>query len=399
MPDTTLAARVRRIEASVTLAVTAKARALRAAGEPVIGFGAGEPDLPSPDHVVEAAQRACADPAMHHYSAAPGLGSLREAIAEKTARDSGLEASPATVVVTNGAKQALYETFQVLLDPGDEVLLVAPYWVTYPEQIALAGGRTVVVPTDAGSGYRASVEELDAAVTDRTKALMFVSPSNPTGAVYPPEEVAAIGRWAAGRGLWVVTDEIYEHLVYGDARFVSMPVVAPEVADHCVVVNGVSKTYSMTGWRVGWLIAPVEVADAAATVQSHLSSNVANVAQAAATAALTGPQDRVAEMRVAYDRRRTVTVDRLRAIDGVVCPEPHGGFYVFPDCSRLLGMEFGGRRVDSTVELAEVLLDVAKVAVVPGEGFGAPGGLRISYALGDDELIEGLERLTQALAR
>ncbi|MBW3578359.1 MAG: pyridoxal phosphate-dependent aminotransferase [Actinobacteria bacterium] len=397
MPDTALAARVRRIEDSVTLAVTAKARALKAAGEPVIGFGAGEPDLPSPDHVVEAAQRACADPAMHHYSAAPGLASLREAIAEKTARDSGLEVSPAAVVVTNGAKQALYETFQVLLDPGDEVLLVAPYWVTYPEQIALAGGRTVVVPTDAGSGYRASVGQLDTAVTDRTKALMFVSPSNPTGAVYPPEEVAAIGRWAAGRGLWVVTDEIYEHLVYGDARVVSMPVVAPEVADHCVVVNGVSKTYAMTGWRVGWIIAPVEVADAAATVQSHLSSNVANVAQAAAVAALTGPQDRVAEMRAAFDRRRTVTVDRLRAIDGVVCPEPHGAFYVFPDCSRLLGMAVGGRRVDSTVELAEALLDVAKVAVVPGEGFGAPGCLRISYALGDEELIEGLERLTQAL--
>jgi aspartate aminotransferase len=395
--DTELSHRVRGIPASVTLAVTARARALQAAGEPVIGFGAGEPDFPTPPHVVEAAQAASAEPGMHKYTPTAGLPELRAAIAATTARDTGLEATPDRVLVTNGGKQALYQVFQTLLDPGDEVLVPAPYWVSYPEQIALAGGRAAVVPTAAAAGYRASVEQLDAAVTERTKALVFVSPSNPTGAVYPPVEVAAIGRWAARRGIWVVTDEIYRHLVYGDAEFVSMPVVAPEIADRCVVVNGVAKTYAMTGWRVGWMIAPPEVVGAATRVQSHLTSNVANVSQRAALAALTGPQDAVSEMRAAFDRRRRLTVERLGAIEGVTCPEPHGAFYAFPDCSKRLHRPVGGRTVASTVELAEALVDTAKVAVVPGEGFGAPGCVRLSYAVGDRDLAEGLDRLAAAL--
>jgi len=391
-------ARVRAITESVTLAITAKAKALRAAGEDVIGFGAGEPDFATPPHVVAAAQAAAADPAMHRYSPTPGLPALREAIARKTERDSGLVVSPDEVLVANGGKQALCNAFLALIDPGDEVLLPAPYWVTYPEQIALAGGRTVVLPTDAASGFRVTVEQLEAARTPATKALVFVSPSNPTGAVYPPEEVEAIGRWAAEHGIWVVTDEIYEHLVYGDARHVSMPVVVPELRERCVVANGVAKTYAMTGWRVGWTIAPVEVTKAMTRLQSHTTSNVSNVAQAAALAAVEGPLDEVAAMRETYDRRRRLTTERLNAIEGIVCPEPQGAFYAFPSVEGVLGRTVGGRTVTSSLELCEALLDTAKVALVPGEGFGAPGYVRLSYALGDDDLARGLDRIAEALA-
>ena len=388
-----LSRRVDNITESATLAITAKAKAMRAAGSAVIGFGAGEPDFPTPAHVVSAAERAAADPKNHKYTPAAGLPELREAIAAKTRRDSGFEVEASQVVITNGGKHAVYATMQVLVDPGDEVLLPAPYWVTYPEVIKLAGGVPVTIPTDDSSGYRVSIEQLEAAVTDRTKVLVFVSPSNPTGAVYPPAEIAAIGRWAAERGIWVMTDEIYEHLVYGDATFASMPALVPELADRCVVVNGVAKTYAMTGWRVGWMIGAPAVAKAATRLQSHSTSNVANVSQQAALAAVSGPLDAVMDMRAAFDRRRRTMVEMLRSIPGVTCPEPEGAFYAFPNLTGLLGRDLQGRSVASTLELADLLLDEVAVAIVPGEAFGAPGYARLSFALGDDDLVEGLERI------
>ena len=390
--------RIGSIAESATLAVDAKAKALKAAGRPVIGFGAGEPDFPTPDYIVAAAIEACSDPAMHRYTPAGGLPKLKAAIVTKTARDSGYVVEANQVLVTNGGKQALYNAFATLLDPGDEVLLPAPYWTTYPESIQLAGGVPGVVPTDAGSGYRATVEQLDAAVTDATKALVFVSPSNPTGAVYPPEQVAEIGRWAADRGLWVVTDEIYEHLVYGDAEFSSMPVLVPELADRCVVVNGVAKTYAMTGWRVGWMIAPADITKAATNLQSHATSNVANVSQMAALAAVSGGLETVTEMKVAFDRRRRTIVGLLNDIPGVLCPEPEGAFYAYPSVEGVLGRPLRGRVPTTSAELAEVILDEAEVAVVPGEAFGAPGYLRLSYALSDDDLREGIGRIATLLA-
>jgi aspartate aminotransferase len=393
-----LSQRILSMEESPTLAVTAKAKALRAAGEPVIGFGAGEPDFPTPPHVVEAAQRAATDPANHRYTPTAGLPALREAIAAKTRRDSGLEVAPDQVVVANGGKQALYNVFMSLLDPGDEVLVPAPYWVSYPEQIKLADATPVAVPTTKDTGFRTTVDQLEQHRTDATKALVFVSPSNPTGAVYPPDAIAEIGRWAAEHGIWVITDEIYEHLVYGDATFASLPVLVPDAADRTIVVNGVAKTYAMTGWRVGWSISTTELALGMNKLQSQSTSNVCNVAQYAALEALGGPQDAVASMREAFDRRRRLAVAELAAIDGVEVAEPEGAFYVFPSFEGVLGREIGGRRVDTTLELAEVLLDQAKVAVVPGEAFGAPGYARLSYALGDDELAEGIDRIASALA-
>ena len=383
---------------SATLAIDARAKALKAAGADVIGFGAGEPDFATPDHIVAAAQAACADPAMHHYTPTPGLPALRAAIARKTERDSGLVVSPDEVLVGNGGKHVLYTVFQVLVDPGDEVLIPAPYWVSYPEQVALAGGTAVALPTDVSTGFRVSVEQLEAARTPRTKVLLFVSPSNPTGAIYPPDEVEAIGRWAAAHGIWVVTDEIYEHLVYGTARHVSMPVVVPELRERCVVVNGVAKTYAMTGWRVGWSLAPVPVTKAMTRLQSHMTSNVANVAQAAALAAVEGPLEGVAVMRATYDRRRMIAFDRLNAIPGVECALPEGAFYAFPSLQGALGREVGGRVVTTSYDLCEALLEVANVALVPGEGFGAPGYARVSYALSDDDLVEGLDRIHKALS-
>ncbi|MCA1824202.1 MAG: pyridoxal phosphate-dependent aminotransferase [Frankia sp.] len=393
-----ISARVGAIAESATLAVDSKAKALRAAGEDVIVFGAGEPDFPTPPHIVAAAATASADPRMHHYTPAAGLPELRAAIAAKTQRDSGYVVTPEQVLVTNGGKHALYEAFATLLDPGDEVLVPAPYWTSYPEAIALAGGVPVAVPTDESSGYRASVAQLEAARTPRTRLLLFVSPSNPTGAVYPPAEVTALGRWAADNDLWVLTDEIYEHLVYGDAEFSSMPVRVPEIADRCVVVNGVAKTYAMTGWRVGWLIGPPDVVAAASNLQSHATSNVSNVAQAAALAAVTGDLSAAAEMRVAFDRRRQTMFRMLDEIPGVACPEPLGAFYCFPSVKGVLGRDIHGRVPSSSAELAELLLDEAQVAVVPGEAFGAPGYARLSYALGDDDLVEGVGRIAKLLA-
>jgi aspartate aminotransferase len=391
-------ARVAAITESATLAVDAKARALKAAGRPVIGFGVGEPDFPTPDYIVAAAQRACAEPRFHKYSPTAGLPELREAIAAKTARDSGYQVAPGQVVVTNGGKHAVYEAFAALLDPGDEVLVPTPYWTTYPEVIGLAGGVAVPVLTDEDSGYQVSVADLEAHRTERTKVLLFVSPSNPTGAVYPPGLIAEIGRWAAGHDLWVITDEIYEHLVYGDAQFASMPVAAPEIADRCIVLNGVAKTYAMTGWRVGWLIAPPDVAKAVTNLQSHMTSNVNNVAQAAALTAVSGDLSAVAVMRAAFDRRRLTMTNMLNDIPGVVCPLPEGAFYCYPSVRAVLGREVGGRRPQTTVELAEILLEEADVAVVPGEAFGTPGYFRLSCALGDSDLAEGIARIGKLLS-
>jgi aspartate aminotransferase len=392
-----ISARAQAITESATLAVDAKARAAKAAGRPVIGFGVGEPDFPTPGYIVEAAQRACAEPRFHKYSATAGLPELREAIAAKTLRDSGYEVSPSQVVVTNGGKHAVYQAFSVLVDPGDEVLLPTPYWTTYPEAIMLAGGVPVPVMTDETTGYLAAVADLEAQRTERTKALVFVSPSNPTGAVYPPELVAEIGRWAAETGIWVITDEIYEHLVFGAARFTSIPVAVPELAQRCVVLNGVAKTYAMTGWRVGWMISPPDVTKAAMDLQSHMTSNVNNVAQAAALAAVSGDLSAVARMREAFGRRRRLMTTMLNEIPGVVCPLPDGAFYCYPSVKGVLGRQIAGRRPASTTELAEVLLDEADVAVVPGEAFGTPGYFRLSCALGDDDLEEGVARIGKLL--
>ena len=392
-----LSRRISAITESATLAVDAKAKALKAAGRPVVVFGAGEPDFPTPEPIVEAAIAAARESGMHRYTPTAGLPGLKAAVVAKTRRDSGYEVDTSQVLVTNGGKQALYNAFAALLDPGDEVLLPAPYWTTYPESIRLAGGVPVDVITDESSGYLVDIAQLDAALTPRTKALVFVSPSNPTGAVYPPEQVAAIGRWAVEHGIWVVTDEIYEHLVYGDAEFSSMPVLVPELADTCIVVNGVAKTYAMTGWRVGWMLGPQDVVKAATNLQSHATSNVNNVAQRAAQFALEGDLSAVAQMRDAFDRRRQTMTRMLAEIPGVTCPEPLGAFYCYPAVKDLLGKQIRGRRAGSSAELADLLLDEAEVAVVPGEAFGTPGYVRLSYALGDDDLVEGVTRMQKLL--
>ncbi|WP_307126389.1 pyridoxal phosphate-dependent aminotransferase [Streptomyces sp. B1I3] len=393
-----VSARIAAISESVTLAVDAKAKALKAAGRPVIVFGAGEPDFPTPDYIVEAAVAACGDTANHRYTPSGGLPALRAAIAAKTLRDSGYEVTASQVLVTNGGKQAIYEAFAAILDPGDEVIVPAPYWTTYPESVRLGGGVPVDVVADETTGYKVTVGQLEAARTERTKALLFVSPSNPTGAVYSEAEVEAIGRWAVEHGLWVLTDEIYEHLVYGDTRFTSLPVVVPEIRDRCIVVNGLAKTYAMTGWRVGWIIGPEDVVKAATNHQSHATSNVNNVAQAAAITALSGDLSAVGRMREAFDRRRRTIVPMLNEIDGVLCPEPDGAFYAYPSVKGVLGKQIRGRRPATSAELAELLLDEAEVAVVPGEAFGTPGYLRLSYALGDDDLVEGVTRIQKLLA-
>ena len=393
-----ISTRIAAIAESATLAVDAKAKALQAAGEPVIGFGAGEPDFPTPDHIVEAAVAACKDPKNHRYSPAGGLPELKEAVAAKTARDSGYDVEAGQVLITNGGKHAVANAIATIVDPGDEVLLPAPYWTTYPEAISLAGGVPVEVICGAEAEFLPSVEQLEEARTERTKVLLWCSPSNPTGAVASPELTEAVGRWAVENDIWVVTDEIYEHLVYDGAEAASMPVAVPELVDRCVVLNGVAKTYAMTGWRVGWMIGPADVVKAATNLQSHLSSNVCNVAQRAALAAVSGPLDAVAEMRAAFDRRRRAIMELLRAIPGVQCPTPRGAFYAYPSVRELLGREIRGVRPQDTVELAALVLEHAEVAVVPGEAFGTPGFFRLSYALGDDDLRIGVERMGALLA-
>jgi aspartate aminotransferase len=386
------------IAESATLKVDAKAKALKAEGRPVIGFGAGEPDFPTPGYIVEAAVEACREPRNHRYTPAGGLPELKKAIAAKTRRDSGLEVDPSQVLVTNGGKQAIYAAFATMLDPGDEVIVPAPYWTTYPEAIQLAGGVPVEVLADETQDYKVTPKQLEAALSERTKVLLFVSPSNPTGAVYTAEEIRAIGRWVEEHDLWVLTDEIYEHLVYDGIETGSMPVLCPSLADHTVVVNGVAKTYAMTGWRVGWMIGPADLVKAATNLQSHATSNVANVSQRAALAALEGDLTAVEEMKAAFDRRRRTIVSMLNEIEGVVCPMPGGAFYAYPSVKGLLGKEYGGRTVTTSAELAEYILDRAEVAVVPGEAFGSPGYLRLSYALGDDDLVEGVTRLQKLFA-
>ena len=365
----------------------------------MIGFAAGEPDFPTPGYIVEAAVEACRDPRNHGYTPAAGLMELREAIAQKTLRDSGLEVKPTDVMVTCGGKHAVYNSCAALLNPGDEVLLPAPYWTTYPEPVRLCGAVPVEVLADDTSGFRVSVEQLEAARTSRTKALIFVSPCNPTGAVYSRDEIVAIGKWAAEHGIWVITDEIYEHLVYGDHEHYSMPAEVPEVRERCVIVNGVAKTYAMTGWRIGWLIAPPEVAKLATTLQSHQTSNMSNVAQRAALAAVSGSLDAVAEMRVAFDRRRRVMHERLSVMEGVSCMEPEGAFYAFPSFEGVLGRSLAGKKVETTLQLSDIVLEEAKIAFVAGEAFGAAGYGRFSFALGDEALAEGMDRLAALLGR
>ena len=385
--------RISAIAESATLKVDAKAKSLQAAGRPVISYAAGEPDFPTPDHIVEAAVLAVRDPKNHRYTPAAGLPELREAIVEKTKRDSGIEVAPTQVVVTNGGKQAVYQAFATLLDPGDEVLVPTPYWTTYPEAIALAGGVQVDVFAGADQEYLVTVDQLEAARTPRSKVLLFVSPSNPTGAVYSPDQVRAIGEWADAHGLWVITDEIYQNLTYDGVRAVSIVDAVPSLADRTILVNGVAKTYAMTGWRLGWMVGPADAMKAAANLQSHLTSNVSNISQRAALAALTGPQDCVTEMLAAFDRRRQVMVSELNKIPGIITPTPRGAFYVYPDVRGLLGTTWGGVTPTTSLELADLILDQAEVAAVPGEAFGPSGYLRFSYALGDGPLLEGVQRL------
>lgn len=392
-----VSARLGAIAPSATLAVSNRAKELKAQGRPVIGFGAGEPDFPTPDYIVEAAVKAVRDPAMHKYTANKGLPALREAIAAKTLRDSGYEVSPDDIIVTNGGKQAVFQAFASVVDPGDEVLLPAPYWTTYPEVIALAGGITVEVFAGADQDYKVTVEQLEEARTEKTKAMLFCSPSNPTGSVYTPAEAKAIGEWALEHGIWVLTDEIYEHLLYDDAKPAHMVQLVPELADTCIVMNGVAKTYAMTGWRVGWMIGPSDAIKAAANFQSHLTSNVCNVAQMAALAAVSGDLTAVHEMREAFDRRRRLMVSMLKEVNGFNVPTPTGAFYAYPSVEDVIGREIAGRSITSSADLAAVILDEAEVAVVPGEAFGPSGFIRLSYALGDDDLVEGVERIQKLL--
>ena len=388
-----ISSRIAAIAESATLKVDAKAKSLQAAGRPVISYAAGEPDFPTPAHIVEAALAAVSDPKNHRYTPAAGLPDLREAIAAKTKRDSGLDVPATQVVVTNGGKQAVYQAFATLLDPGDEVLVPAPYWTTYPEAIALAGGRQVDVFAGADQNYLVTVEQLEAARTPKTKVLLFVSPSNPTGAVYSPEQTKAIGEWADQHGLWVISDEIYQNLTYDGVKAVSIVEAVPALADRTILVNGVAKTYAMTGWRLGWMVGPADAMKAAANLQSHLTSNVSNISQKAALAALTGPQECVEEMRQAFDRRRKLMVAELNKIEGIHAPTPQGAFYVYADVRGLLGKTWDGVTPTTSLELADMILDKAEVAVVPGEAFGPSGYLRLSYALGDEPLLEGIQRL------
>ena len=385
---------------SATLAIDEKAKALAEAGEPVISFGAGQPDFPTPSHIVSAAVEACGNPANHGYTASSGLAVLREAIAVKTFRDTSLEIGPKQVLVTNGAKHAIFSAFASLLDRGDEVIIPSPWWVTYPESVRLVGGVPIEVAAGAQAGFKVTVEQLEAAVSPKTKMLVFVSPSNPTGSVYSGEEMREIGRWAGEKGIWVLSDEIYEHFIYGDHTHHSIISVAPELGDRWIVVNGVSKTYAMTGWRVGWMIGPEDVIASAVNMQSHMTSNVSNVAQRAAMAALTGHQHAVGEMRAAFDTRRKLMVRLLQDMEGVSCVEPSGAFYTFPSFEGVLGRALGPhkRRPDSTLELADLLLDEVNLAVVPGEAFSAPGHLRLSYALADEDLFEGMSRLQELIS-
>lgn len=398
MSASRLSQRVGAIAESATMAVDKKAKSLKAAGEPVIGFGAGEPDFPTPEHIVKAAVEACENPTSHKYTPAGGLPALKEALVIKTERDSKWRPDPSQILITNGGKHAVYNSCAVLLNPGDEVILPAPYWTTYPESIALAGGKTVPVMTDISNEFRVTVEQLEAVKTNRTKALMFVSPSNPTGAVYPREEMEAIGKWCLENNVWVIADEIYEHLTYDGHEHHSIRSLIPELADTCLIVNGVAKTYAMTGWRVGWMLGPEDAIKAATNLQSHATSNVANVSQQAALAAVAGDLSAVQEMRSAFDRRRQTMTQMLKQIEGIKVIPPQGAFYAYPDLTAFLGKDINGEVAQTTSELAGIILDQAQVAIVPGEAFGTPGYARLSFALGDEDLKEGIERIADLLS-
>ena len=398
MTESRISKRIAAIAESATLKVDAKAKALQAQGRPVISYAAGEPDFATPSHIVEAAVLAARDPKNHRYTPAVGLPDLREAIAQKTLTDSGTAVAAAQVIVTNGGKQAVYQAFATIVDEGDEVLLPSPYWTTYPEAIALAGGKTVEVFAGADQGYKVTVAQLEAARTAKTKAMLFCSPSNPTGAVYSREEVEAIGRWALEAGIWVISDEIYQNLVYDGIKAYSITEVVPELADRTIMVNGVAKSYAMTGWRLGWMVGPADAIKAAGNLQSHLTSNVSNISQRAAIAALNGPQDEVLAMRESFDRRRKLAVAELNKIPGWVAPTPEGAFYVYSDVRGLLGREWGGKLISTSLELCDYILDAAEVALVPGEAFGPSGYVRMSYALGDDAIVEGIARLQKLFA-
>ena len=385
--------RIAAIAESATLKVDAKAKALQAEGKAVISYAAGEPDFPTPAHIVEAAIAAAKDPKNHRYTPAVGLPELREAIAIKTKADSGTEITAAQVVVTNGGKQAVYQAFAVLLDPGDEVILPSPYWTTYPEAIALAGGKAVEVFAGSDQNYMVTVEQLEAARTPKTKAMLLCSPSNPTGSVYSLDQIKAIGEWALANEIWIVSDEIYQNVIYDGKKAYSITEVVPEMKDLTIMVNGVAKSYAMTGWRLGWMAGPLDAMKAAANLQSHLSSNVNNIAQRAAIAALTGPQDEVKEMVEAFDRRRHLAVAELAKINGWLAPMPEGAFYVYSDVRGLLGKSWGGKTINTSLELCDYILDAAEVALVPGEAFGPSGYVRMSYALGDAQITEGIQRL------
>lgn len=393
-----VSARLGAIAESATLAVDAKAKALKAQGLNVIGFGAGEPDFSTPEHIVQAAVKACSDVKYQRYTPAAGLPELREAVAVKTMRDSGFACTADQVLITNGGKHAVFTAFAALCDPGDEVMCPAPFWTTYPEAITLAGGVPVIIDTEEKNGFRVTVEQLEKALTPRTKVLLFVSPDNPSGSVYPQDEVRAIGEWAVKNKVWVVTDEIYEHLTYGDHKFTSMPTLVPELANQCVIVNGVAKTYAMTGWRVGWMIGPKDIIKASTNFQSHATSNVANVSQIAALAAVSGDLSAVHMMRESFARRGALMHSMLSSIEGVTCMEPQGAFYCFPNFSGLLNRDIKGKTAKTTMELADMILTDINVAIVPGEAFGAPGFARFSFALGDSDLVDGIQRIIDYVA-
>jgi aspartate aminotransferase len=394
MSDSRISKRISAIAESATLKVDSKAKALIANGRPVISYAAGEPDFPTPAHIVEAAAIAVRDPKNHRYTPAAGLPEMKEAIVQKTLQDSGTKITPSQVVVTNGGKQAVYQAFQVILDDGDEVLVPAPYWTTYPEAIKLAGGKQVDVFAGSDQGYKVTVEQLEAAYTPKTKALLICSPSNPTGAVFSKQELTDIGNWVATKpNLWVISDEIYQNVVYDGIRAYSITELVPEIQDRTIMVNGVAKSYAMTGWRLGWMIAPDDAAKAAGNLQSHLTSNVSNISQRAAIAAITGDQEPIQKMLAAFDRRRKLAVAELNKIPGMMTPNPEGAFYVYPDVSGLLGKTWAGKQITSSLELADMILEQAEVALVPGEAFGPSGYLRLSYALSDDQLLEGIQRM------
>lgn len=398
MSKNRVSARLSAIAPSATLVVDSKAKELKAQGKPVIGFGAGEPDFATPDYIVAAAVEACQNPANHHYTMGKGMAVLREAIAAKTLRDSGYEIDPNNIVVTNGGKQAVYQAFAAIVDPGDDVLLPAPYWTTYPEVIKLAGGNVVEVFAGADQEYKVTVEQLEATRTENTKMLLLCSPSNPTGAVYTPAELTAIGKWCVQHGIWVIADEIYEHLLYDGAEPAHIVKLVPEIADTCLVLNGVAKSYAMTGWRVGWMSGPSDAIKAANNLQSHLTSNVCNVAQRAALAAVSGPLDEVYKMREAFDRRRRLIVEMLSQVQGFQVPTPRGAFYAYPDVTALFGRKLRGVTIESSLQLADMILDMAEVAAVPGEAFGPTGFLRFSYAIADEEIVTGITRVQELMA-